>query len=123
MQPPGVKFSRQNIYARDAYTCQYCGAKPPLSELTYDHVLPRALGGPTDWTNIVTCCLPCNRRKGGKRLEHSGLHLRRFPHKPTWHPHVAINRFTRHARELARISHLVRSQRQRVNAFFSHPAS
>jgi 5-methylcytosine-specific restriction endonuclease McrA len=91
MQPPGVKFSRQNIYARDAYTCQYCGAKPPLHELTYDHVIPRALGGPTDWTNIVTCCLLCNRRKGGKRLEHSGLQLRRFPHKPAWHPHVAIS--------------------------------
>ncbi|HEY7491353.1 MAG TPA: HNH endonuclease, partial [Candidatus Tectomicrobia bacterium] len=64
----GVKFSRQHIYERDQYECQYCGRKPPLHELTYDHIVPRALGGPTDWTNIVTCCTACNRRKGGKLL-------------------------------------------------------
>src|SRR5919106_1305913 len=34
----GVKFSRQHIYARDAYECQYCGQQLPPSELTYDHV-------------------------------------------------------------------------------------
>lgn len=90
LQPRGIKFSRQNLYARDHYTCQYCGKQPPLAELTYDHVLPRALGGPTDWTNIVTCCLVCNRRKGGKRLEHSGMQLRRQPQKPSWHPHVTM---------------------------------
>lgn len=90
VQPRGVKFSRQNIYARDHYTCQYCGVRPPLSALTYDHVIPRTLGGPTDWTNIVTCCLACNRRKGGKKLEHSGLHLQRLPRKPAWHPLVTI---------------------------------
>ena len=60
----GVKFSRQNIYARDNYECQYCGCQPSVSELTYDHIVPRAHGGPTDWTNIVTCCITCNRRKG-----------------------------------------------------------
>jgi 5-methylcytosine-specific restriction endonuclease McrA len=86
----GVKFSRQYIYARDRYECQYCGGTPPLSELTYDHVVPRALGGSTDWTNIVTCCIPCNRRKGGKPLEQSGLHLRRKPRKPGWGPYMVM---------------------------------
>src|SRR4051794_15462468 len=33
-----VKFSRVNIYARDSYRCQYCGAKCTIDELTYDHV-------------------------------------------------------------------------------------
>lgn len=89
-QPRGVKFSRQNIYARDHYACQYCGAMPPPSELTYDHVLPRVLGGLTEWTNIVTCCLACNRRKGGKTLENCGLRLKRLPRKPTWQPHVTM---------------------------------
>jgi 5-methylcytosine-specific restriction endonuclease McrA len=86
----GVKFSRQHIYARDAYECQYCGQQLPPSELTYDHVIPRALGGATDWTNIVTCCIPCNRRKGGKPLEQSGLRLRRLPKKPIWGPYVSM---------------------------------
>ena len=90
VKPRGIKFSRQNIYARDRYECQYCGANPTPSELTYDHVVPRALGGQTDWTNIVTCCIPCNRRKGGKLIEHSNLRLRRKPRKPGWGPYMAI---------------------------------
>ena len=32
-----VKFSRANIYARDDYTCQYCGKKFPSEDLTFDH--------------------------------------------------------------------------------------
>jgi len=35
--------------------------------LTFDHVVPVAQGGRKDWENIVTCCIPCNRRKGGGR--------------------------------------------------------
>lgn len=90
VKPSGVKFSRQHIYARDGYECQYCGNKPPLHELTYDHVIPRALGGQTDWTNIVTSCIACNRRKGGKLLEQSGLQLRRKPRKPSWGPYIVM---------------------------------
>ncbi|MGE3537135.1 MAG: HNH endonuclease [Candidatus Tectimicrobiota bacterium] len=86
----GVKFSRQNIYARDNYECQYCGCQPPVHELTYDHIVPRVLGGPTDWHNIVTCCITCNRRKGGKMLEQAGMRLRRQPHKPSWQPYVTM---------------------------------
>src|SRR5262245_8358214 len=52
-----VKFSRVNIYGRDDYRCQFCGAKKSINELTYDHVLPRAQGGKTTWTNIVTACV------------------------------------------------------------------
>ncbi len=92
----GVKFSRQNIYARDNYACQYCGVQPLVSELTYDHVIPRAHGGATDWTNIVTCCIPCNRQKGGQALEQSGLHLQRLPRKPTWQPYVTMAMGLRH---------------------------
>lgn len=60
-----VKFSRTNILLRDNYTCQYCNnSSLPAHELTMDHVLPRSHGGRTNWTNIVTACHPCNRRKG-----------------------------------------------------------
>lgn len=86
----GVKFSRQHIYARDKYECQYCSRRLPPGELTYDHVIPRSRGGQTDWTNIVTCCIPCNRRKGGKLLEQSGLRLRQPPQEPRWNPYVSL---------------------------------
>src|SRR5262245_51328805 len=49
-----VKFSRANIYARDQHRCQYCGDRCSISELTYDHVVPRAKGGRTTWENITT---------------------------------------------------------------------
>lgn len=85
-----VKFSRQNIYARDKYRCQYCGGRFPSEELTYDHIIPKSRGGKTKWTNIVTSCIPCNRRKGGRTPTEAGMKLIRKPSKPTWVPALKI---------------------------------
>ncbi|MBW1681596.1 MAG: HNH endonuclease [Deltaproteobacteria bacterium] len=85
-----VKFSRQNIYARDKYRCQYCGTRFSPEELTYDHVLPRSRGGKTQWENIVTCCIPCNRRKGGRTPGEAGMSLVKKPTKPRWIPAIRI---------------------------------
>ena len=85
-----VKFSRVNIYARDRYTCQYCGDKKPIAELTYDHVVPRALGGKTEWSNIVTACQDCNLRKGARTPQQAGMALRTQPARPQWIPAVTI---------------------------------
>jgi 5-methylcytosine-specific restriction endonuclease McrA len=85
-----VPFSRANIYARDDHTCQYCGDELPSSELTFDHVLPVAHGGRKDWENIVTCCIPCNRRKGGRTPEQAGMHLIRVPKRPDRAPAIQI---------------------------------
>ncbi len=85
-----VKFSRVNIYARDGYTCQYCGVRLSVSELTYDHVVPRSQGGTTEWTNIVTCCHDCNRVKGGRTPRQAGMQLRAQPTQPNWVPAVII---------------------------------
>jgi 5-methylcytosine-specific restriction endonuclease McrA len=90
-----VKFSRANIYARDDETCQYCGRKRPIAELTYDHVLPRSLGGRTEWTNIVTACQDCNLRKGARTPEQARMPLRKRPVQPTWLPAVTIRVSTR----------------------------
>src|SRR5215470_9565189 len=42
-----IRFSRVNIYARDRFTCQYCGTQLLAEDLTFDHVVPRAAGGRT----------------------------------------------------------------------------
>lgn len=86
----GVKFSRQNIYARDKNHCQYCGKKLSSEELTYDHVTPKSAGGKTEWSNIVTCCMECNRKKGGKTPAEAGMKLLRKPKKPEWLPILRI---------------------------------
>jgi len=81
-----VKFSRVNIYARDGYRCQYCGATCTVSELTYDHVIPRSRGGRTTWENIVSACYACNRRKANRTPAEAGMALRKRPVRPTWIP-------------------------------------
>ena len=85
-----VPFSRANIYARDDHSCQYCGEVFATSELTFDHVVPVAQGGRKDWENIVTCCVTCNRKKGGRTPREAGMTLLAQPTQPNWVPAVAI---------------------------------
>jgi 5-methylcytosine-specific restriction endonuclease McrA len=85
-----IPFSRSNVYARDGHRCQYCGQAFPSTELTFDHVLPVARGGNKEWGNIVTCCIPCNRRKGDRTPEEAGLRLIRRPHRPSGLPLLAL---------------------------------
>ena len=54
-------FTRFNVFLRDRFSCQYCGAR---DDLTFDHLLPRSRGGHTTWDNVVAACSPCNLRKG-----------------------------------------------------------
>lgn len=81
-----VRYSRLNIFARDKFTCQYCGARPHRSHLNIDHVIPRSLGGRTTWENVVCSCVECNRRKGGRTPAQARLRLMRRPVKPRWTP-------------------------------------
>ena len=73
-------FTRFNLFLRDRFRCQYCGDE---ADLTFDHVLPRALGGRTTWTNVTTACAPCNLRKGGRRTEEAHMHPQITPYRPT----------------------------------------
>ena len=73
-------FTRFNLFLRDRFACQYCG---DTHHLTFDHVLPRRLGGKTTWENIATACAPCNMKKGGRTPKQAGLHLYAQPIRPT----------------------------------------
>lgn len=77
-----VRFSRENVLARDKSRCQYCGRRLVRQEATYDHVVPRRLGGKTRWDNIVIACLACNQRKGGRTPEQAGMRLATAPVRP-----------------------------------------
>jgi 5-methylcytosine-specific restriction endonuclease McrA len=81
-----VRFSRINLMARDNFQCQYCGVKPSRAELNLDHVVPRALGGRSTWQNVVTSCVECNRRKGGRTPRQARMKLRGRPTRPRWTP-------------------------------------
>jgi 5-methylcytosine-specific restriction endonuclease McrA len=74
------KITRKAVLARDAYTCQYCGANKP--GLTVDHVIPRSRGGESIWENIVASCAACNRRKGDRLPREIAMHPRQRPRPP-----------------------------------------
>jgi 5-methylcytosine-specific restriction endonuclease McrA len=76
-------FTRFNVFLRDRFACQYCGLSFPAERLTFDHVVPRARGGKTLWTNVVTACEPCNLCKGHRLPKESGIHPVRPPYEPT----------------------------------------
>lgn len=77
-------FSRRNLYTRDHGKCQYCGKRLTLSELTYDHVIPKSRGGQTTWENVVTCCVTCNGKKGARTPRQAGMRLLTVPARPHW---------------------------------------
>jgi 5-methylcytosine-specific restriction endonuclease McrA len=85
-----VKLNRRNIYARDRNICQYCGDSFPTSELTLDHVVPRAQGGKSTWENLVCCCVACNSKKGGRTPSQAHLKLVRHPAQPRRNPVINI---------------------------------
>ncbi len=58
--------------------------------MTFDHVVPVAQGGRKDWENIVTCCVTCNRRKGGRTPEEAGMRLVHPASRPHSAPAIRI---------------------------------
>jgi len=88
---PELKLSRRSVFARDNYTCQYCGASG--KELTIDHVTPKRHGGGMHWENLVACCRRCNTRKGDKTPEKVGMKLLRPPRRPRYTPYIALNKY------------------------------
>ncbi|MBI3542518.1 MAG: HNH endonuclease [Deltaproteobacteria bacterium] len=85
-----IRFSRANVLLRDHFTCQYCGRKRTRTELTLDHVVPAVQGGKKTWENIVTACIQCNQRKGGRTPSEAGMRLIAKPGRPEWLPTFTI---------------------------------
>lgn len=79
-----LPLNRRNLFARDEYTCQYCGRQPGRALLTMDHVLPRSRGGTLAWENVVAACAPCNQRKGSRLPIECGMVPRRPPFRPRY---------------------------------------
>ena len=73
-------FTRFNLFLRDNFGCQYCGSG---QDLTFDHVMPRSLGGKTTWGNVTTACATCNIRKGGRMSRECRMYPCVKPYRPT----------------------------------------
>ena len=80
-----MKFSKINVCLRDKFRCQYCGERFRMSQLNYDHVIPRSQGGKTVWDNIVMACMGpegCNSRKANRTPQQADMPLLSTPRKP-----------------------------------------
>ncbi len=83
-----VKFTRQNLFERDRYTCQYCGQVSAHRGLNLDHVIPRDRGGRTTWENVVASCIGCNSKKGNRLPHEADMRLHRKPFRPRFRPFI-----------------------------------
>ena len=62
------KKLRFEVFKRDSFRCQYCGATAPDVVLEVDHIKPKKEGGKDSITNLVTACKACNSGKGARLL-------------------------------------------------------
>jgi 5-methylcytosine-specific restriction endonuclease McrA len=86
--PQRVPMTKHNVYLRDGFICQYSGEKCRPSELSFDHVIPRAAGGDTSWDNIVSAKQKINELKDDMSVaafeKKYGYKLRAKPRTPSW---------------------------------------
>ncbi len=64
--PKAIRFE---VFKRDAFTCQYCGAKSPDVALHVDHIKPVSKGGENEIINLITACQSCNSGKSDIELD------------------------------------------------------
>ena len=88
---PSPALTNVALFARDRHVCMYCGSHFSRGELTRDHVLPLSRGGKDIWVNVVTACLACNIRKGGRTPQQAGMPLLAVPYKPSWVEHLILS--------------------------------
>lgn len=62
------KRLRFEVFKRDGFECQYCGAHPPKAILHVDHIVPVAEGGGNEIDNLVYSCADCNLGKSAISL-------------------------------------------------------
>lgn len=76
------------LFARDNYTCQYCGRHQSVlkktEKLTREHVKPVSKGGKTTWDNITTACNTCNTKKGSKLPMEVKMYPKSTPYEPKY---------------------------------------
>jgi 5-methylcytosine-specific restriction endonuclease McrA len=88
---PAPALTNAALFARDRYLCLYCGEHFHRSELTRDHVVPVSKGGRDSWENVVTACLHCNVRKGGRTPQQASMPLLAVPYRPSWVEHLILS--------------------------------
>jgi 5-methylcytosine-specific restriction endonuclease McrA len=83
-------LSNPKLFARDRYTCAYCGGHFHFDELTREHIVPVSRGGRDSWMNCITACRACNGRKGNRLPEEARMSLLYTPYVPSLHEDMIL---------------------------------
>lgn len=83
-------LTNDELFARDRWTCAYCGKIFSAHRLTRDHVIPVSRNGKDVWTNVVTACERDNHRKDDRLLEEAGMQLLYVPYTPNRAEHLIL---------------------------------
>lgn len=70
---PLSKKVRFEVFKRDSFSCQYCGASAPDVLLHVDHIKPVSKGGTNRITNLITSCQACNAGKSDRELSDTSV--------------------------------------------------
>lgn len=84
------RLCNRALFRRDSYLCMYCGNSFKRTELTCDHVMPKARGGKDSWVNCVASCKSCNNFKGCRTPEEAGMQLIAVPFAPNKSEYLAL---------------------------------
>jgi 5-methylcytosine-specific restriction endonuclease McrA len=91
LSDPAPALTNVALFARDRNLCMYCGHHFARGSLTRDHVVPLSRGGRDCWENVVTACLACNVRKGGRTPQQAAMPLLAIPYRPSWVEHLILS--------------------------------
>lgn len=83
-------LTNRELFARDRWTCAYCGKVFSELKLTRDHVIPVSRGGKDVWMNVVTACEHDNHKKDDKLLHEAGMELLYVPYTPNRAEHLIL---------------------------------
>lgn len=87
-----VPLTNPNLFARDNWTCGYCGQRFSHGDLTREHIFPRARGGQDTWTNCISACKRCNGFKACRTPEEAGMQLLWVPYVPNKAEELILSR-------------------------------
>lgn len=85
-----IPWSKQNVFIRDEYYCQYCGIQVTKKTASIDHVIPKSKGGGNSFSNTVCACKNCNAKKSDKFLDEVNMQLLKKPKIPNLIDFISI---------------------------------
>lgn len=93
-----ISFNKRNLLIRDDFECAYCMCELTDETTTIDHIVPRAHGGKTSWSNCISSCTRCNSRKDDS-LPEGEFKPQKSAKKPVvGNPVYSLNRIIKHGR-------------------------